>query len=189
MNKLPQPKDPRLVQGILLTNAIDPARGIPQALVDFKGRPLIDYAIESISPFCHSIAISANHASFSAYNYKTVADDLPGAGPLGSLTACMRHILADYYLISACSTPLISPRVYWELLMAAGDGVSAVASGPNGVEPLVACYHRTALYKMDRYLRAGRHNMADVISSLPAVVIPFHDTIFADGLNFPENLG
>lgn len=83
-------------------------QGVDKGLVDYQGRPLIEHALEKISPQLDDIILSAhrNAQRYSAYATRVVPDENSGySGPLSSMASYLpfcRHALA---LVVACDMP------------------------------------------------------------------------------------
>lgn len=118
-----------------------------------------------------------------------VFDDPPGAGPAGSLRGAFLASNAEWVLVAACDMPGITAEAVRTLLGArSGAADAVVAVDPSGgLHPLFACYRRSCLSALDRYLSAERRSMRGLVASLDHVAVPFDEKILWN-VNRPADL-
>lgn len=106
-----------------------------------------------------------------------VFDDPPGAGPAGSLRGAFLASNAEWVLVAACDMPGITAEAVRRLLGArSGAADAVVAVDPSGdLHPLFACYRRTCLPALERYLSAERRSMRGLVASLDYVAVLFDE--------------
>jgi molybdopterin-guanine dinucleotide biosynthesis protein A len=106
---------------------------------------------------------------------KTVADLMPGCGPLGGLHAALTAARSEAVIVVACDMPYISAPFLSHLASLAGEPVEAGGSGgfvavvphtERGYHPLCAVYTRAAIEPIERRLADGRLTMTDLLTDL-----------------------
>ena len=83
-------------------------------------------------------------------------DVIPASGPMGGLATALERAHAPRVLVVACDLPYLEEPLLAALAGAAAGGDGAWARSPRGVEPLVACYRRSARGVVRGAILAGR---------------------------------
>lgn len=119
--------------GVVLAGGRSSRMGRDKALLPWRGRRLIDYAVDTLRQTgCARVLVSGNYAG-----YQCVADQFPDRGPLGGLASVAQVVRNGLLLVVAVDQPLLTPALLRLLL----DGItSAHARGLDacryGEEPL-----------------------------------------------------
>ena len=181
------------IGGIILAGGKSSRMGQDKALLDFQGKRLIDYAIDLLSPICSGLLISVNQPGYEQFGFEIVADHFKGCGPIGGLHAALRASKYDWNLVVSCDTPFLSQKLF-DLLLQSKDGCQAVIpKHENGVEPLVALYHKNlggfleqkilqGDFKLQKLIREQKVNFLDVSDLLND-----HPNLF-NNLNSPADM-
>lgn len=98
-----------------------------------------------------------------------VVDLRPDAGPLAGLESALLASPAEWLVVLACDLPCATPELVAALLWGRAPQALAVAArGPQGLEPLAACYARGALPRLRDYLDSGRRAARGFLDGLGA---------------------
>lgn len=92
-----------------------------------------------------------------------------GLGPLAGLSHGWTLVETEVALVLAADHPLLVPELLSLLVeRALADPLAdaVVPLGPDGTEPLVACYRRRSAVVVDEQLAAGRRSLRGVLDSL-----------------------
>ena len=89
-------------------------------------------------------------------------DVIPASGPMGGLATALERARAPRVLVVACDLPYLEAPLLAALVDAAAEGDGAWARSPRGVEPLVACYRRSARGVVRGAILAGRLAVVDL---------------------------
>ena len=96
--------------------------GADKGLLDYQGRPLIEWVLDALAPQVEEIVISANRnlARYAAYGRRVLPDTLPDfPGPLAGVLAALQAVTADWLLVVPCDTPHLPANLALRLLGAA----------------------------------------------------------------------
>lgn len=117
-----------------------------------------------------------------------IVDEAPGRGPLGGLSAGLLRS-RDGVLVIACDVPNLRRSTLERLARAARSGDRPVAlRGPQGWEPLVAWYPRSALHTVRLALRSSRPAPFLVLERLGALALPVVDASEVINVNTRSDL-
>jgi len=185
------------ITGIVLSGGKSRRMGKEKGLCEFRGKPLISYAIEVMESLCETVIISANNQleKYEKLGYQVITDEYQEVGPLGGLYSCLKQSETEINLVLSCDTPFITKELFVELLQFSKHFDAVVPRHSNGfVEPLTALYHRSALLQMEQQLSAGRYKMIDLLDKINTKYVAIgsgnpglHVSVFHN-LNSPEDL-
>ena len=136
-----------------------------KGLVNFKGRPMVSYAIAALAPLVDQIVINANRNSeqYRQFGWPVVADQTDSFdGPLAGVLAAMTHVDADVLLVIPCDSPLIKAEHLQKLLVtrAENDADVAVAFDGERLHPVFLAIKTTLKTSLQDYLASGQRKMA-----------------------------
>jgi molybdopterin-guanine dinucleotide biosynthesis protein A len=131
------------------------------------GRAIIVRQIEVLRRVAASIVIIANEPErFADLGLPVQADLIPGAGAMGGIYTALEIAPADRVIVVGCDLPFLDPDVLDHLVELADGGDGAWVRSPRGVEPLIACYRRSARSVLRREIEAGRLALHELESVL-----------------------
>jgi molybdopterin-guanine dinucleotide biosynthesis protein A len=102
---------------------------------------------------------------------RMVADDLPGAGPLGGVFTALNHSPFRRVLVVACDMPLLNPDLVRYMASLADDADAIVPrhtdeEGHQRPEPLHAIYSRRCIEPIRRRLERGSLSIVGLLDEL-----------------------
>jgi molybdopterin-guanine dinucleotide biosynthesis protein A len=134
--------------------------GADKALLEFRGRTLLERALATLSQVCPTVAIVGDPARFS--NYGAVLEDVyAGCGPLAGIHAALARSSAEWNLILAVDMPFVSEELL-SYLFSTAEQSGAVVTVPRtekGLQPLCAVYRREFASVADRALKAQKYKI------------------------------
>ena len=155
--------------------------GLDKGWVRWRGRPLIEHALDRIGQQTvvpAEILISANRSieAYALTGARVVRDLRPGfAGPLAGLEAGLLHAKNDWVLVTTCDMPLI-PLNLLEKLSASLDGQAvAVARIGQKLSPLTILLSRFLVKSLSAYLDSGQSAVKPWLESQNLAVVEFEE--------------
>ncbi len=125
-----------MIAGVVLAGGLSQRFGADKAEALYHGRPLIDWSIEALTPYCDTLLISGRehpaHASVTDRPH-------PGLGPLGGIAGALfvaREHGCQYVLSMPCDTPEL-PDNLLRALVEAGRPAYAAACPVIGLWPVL----------------------------------------------------
>ncbi|MFA6052099.1 MAG: molybdenum cofactor guanylyltransferase MobA [Methylobacter sp.] len=136
-----------------------------KGLVNFRGRPMVSYAITALAPVVGQIVINANRNSeqYRQFGWPVVADQTDSFdGPLAGVLAAMSHADADVLLVIPCDSPLIKAEHLQKLLTTRAENDADVAAAFDGerLHPVFLAIKTTLKTSLQDYLASGQRKMA-----------------------------
>src|SRR5262245_912389 len=116
-----------------------------KALVDYHGKPQVEWAAELIAPFCASVHLSvrAGSADTPVAGLPVIVDEHDGAGPIAGIAAAQEAHPDAAWLVVACDLPFLDAATLGHLVSHrdAARIATAYRSAHDGLpEPLCAIW-------------------------------------------------
>ncbi len=163
------------ITGIILAGGNSSRMGFDKGLADFRGKPLIQYSIDTLQRLCSRIIISTNSSSYGQLGFPVQGDVLPGAGPMGGIYSSLLNSETECNLVLSCDTPFVTPALMQRILEnAEGYQVVLPSSKPGFIEPLIAYYHKNNTTAMLSFIESGNVKLIDYIETTFYRVIPVY---------------
>jgi molybdopterin-guanine dinucleotide biosynthesis protein A len=131
------------ITGIILAGGESRRMGNLKPLVIYRGKPLIHWIFEALSPICTDIIIIANSGNFSGLDASVFPDNYQHTGPAAGIEAGLAHCKTNLAIISSCDTPNLSTG-FFKYLLENHDGFDiSIAAHDSLNEPLIGIYSRS----------------------------------------------
>ncbi|MDD5577964.1 MAG: molybdenum cofactor guanylyltransferase [Methylobacter sp.] len=149
-----------------------------KGLINYRGRPLVSYAIAALTAIVDQVIISANRNLEQYQQFAVpVMTDLTGSfdGPLAGLLTAMIHTDADVLIVMPCDSPLIKTEHLQKLLdlRAEVDADVAVAFDGKRLHPVFLAIKTTLQPGLQDYLAGGQRKMDSWIEQQKMVKADF----------------
>ena len=148
--------------------------GSDKARVPIGGETLLVRVARELEPIASSVRVVARApASYDDLGLATIADSVPGKGPLGGLLSALEDAgPAPWIFLAACDQ--VGLRVAWarELLDRRQNDLRAVVYRSDRFHPLFAVYHVELMEELRRRIRRGDLKMQGLFEEVPTRVLP-----------------
>jgi molybdopterin-guanine dinucleotide biosynthesis protein A len=139
-----------------------------KGLLPFKGRHLIEHAIEKISPQVDDIVISANRNldQYRALGYAVYTDHTDGfEGPLAGIASTIPHCRHDWIVVVPCDMPSLPGNLVSAMLNWTSSAKLVVISTDNQPQ-LIFLLHRDLLDSILHYLATNQRSAMQWVNSV-----------------------
>lgn len=159
--------------------------GADKGLVDYRGRPLIEWVLDALRPQAGRLLISANRNLdvYGAYGHTVVSDSLPDfQGPLAGVLAALERTDARWLAVVPCDTPHLPADLVARLLDAARASGVPLAVAADDARTHHTCFvvdtsERAAL---DAFVARGGRAVRDWLAERPHATVRFDAAAFAN---------
>ena len=161
------------IEGFVLAGGRSSRMGREKALLDIGGVPLIVRTAQLVESVAGSATVVGETPGIRALGLHTVADDWPGAGPLGGIATALRVSRAPWSLVVACDLPYLT-KAWLEYLVSRGlasDADAVIAMNASGAEPLCAAYGASAEWAIRSAVSLGNLKVRSMLENLRGEVI------------------
>jgi len=160
--------------------------GADKSRLVVEGRPIIFRQMEILQRVASSVFIVAGDAGrFADVGVPVHADVVPGAGALGGILTALEMAGESRVLTVGCDLPFLEAGLLAHLADRAVGHDGAWVCTDRGVEPLLACYQRSAHGVIRQQVDAGRLRAGDLASVLDLAEV---DTEAVARFGAPERL-
>jgi molybdopterin-guanine dinucleotide biosynthesis protein A len=193
---MPDTERPRIAAVILAGGRGRRMGGADKGLIEYQGRPLIEWALAALAPQVDQLVISANRNldTYAAYGQRVLPDTLPDTlpdfpGPLAGVLTALDAVQADWLLVAPCDTPHLPPDLAAQLLHAAQHQSVPLAVAADAAR----IHHSCFIVRTDQrgnlaaFLARGERAVRHWQAGLASATVLFDSACFAN-FNQPEDL-
>jgi molybdenum cofactor guanylyltransferase len=187
---------PGKITGFVLAGGLSSRMGEDKSLLLFRGKPLIMYAIEALSPLCERVIISSNLLVYDFTGCEVWPDELPLKAPINGLYTCLKRSETEWNFMLTCDMPFADTSLFSCLLEQACHDDDAVipVHGQGLAEPLCGLYNRSILKVIDSQVRAEQYSILELLKYIRCKFVNigpdqgfYHKEMFSN-LNSPADL-
>ncbi len=149
--------------------------GSDKARAELGGTPLVRRLADMLAPHVSRVTVVADiKDKYQDLDLATIADRLPGLGPIGGLHAALSDLRSEEPWLLLTSCDLITINGHWidGLLLRAEFDVPCVAYRWDRWEPLLALYHSSITGMVEERIHAGQTAMQDLLDAARAEAMP-----------------
>lgn len=157
------------ITGIILSGGKSSRMGKDKGTCNFNGKPLVEYAIEALKPFCDEILLSTNKPdAYQKYGLPLIADEFKEIGPMGGIYSCLMKSTNKYNFVLSCDTPFISSQLIKHIIENVEDEFDVVAPihQTSFLEPLCAYYNISVLPHITTQIENNNFKLMSLLSSI-----------------------
>lgn len=138
--------------------------GVDKGLVEIAGKPMVKYALDTLTPLVHSLVINANRSveQYQQFGVPVIADTLAGhQGPLAGLSAGIHALNSDYIVMCPCDSPFLQSELIQALVKGCVDNDADIAVPHDGdrLQPVFCVVHRRVEASLNAFLDAGERKI------------------------------
>lgn len=154
--------------------------GVDKGLQPFRGKPMVQHAVERLAPQVDELLINANRnvEAYEALGHRVVADEIEGfAGPLAGFERGLAHAGGRLMVTVPCDSPFLPADLVARLrsaLEACGADLAVARTGRQA-HPVFSLMRRTVLPSLREFLGSGQRKIDRWYAALKVVEVPFDD--------------
>lgn len=174
---------------IILAGGKSSRMGQDKGLIQYRGKPMVTYAIEACRNLTSTIIISTNNVDYASFGYPLIGDVHKEVGPLGGLEAALTFSMTEDNIVCPCDMPNIHPGMFKTILQNKNGNKSVIVGDKEGkVFPVIGYYNKSALPVIQHQIKTGNYKMLSLVKELHAETIVIHSESLLSNLNYPEDL-
>jgi molybdopterin-guanine dinucleotide biosynthesis protein A len=131
-----------------------------------EGRTILARQLDTLTAVANEILLVGGRDVPDDVRVQSIADRVPGCGPLGGLHAALSESHGSATVIVACDMPYLSAPFLRHLLSLTDDADAVVPFTERGYHPLCAAYTRACLVPAAARLADRRFKMTELFQDL-----------------------
>ena len=152
------------VTGIVLAGGKSSRMQTDKGFVSYKGKLLVEHALDHLLPVCNEILISANRNEYTQFGYPVVKDLIYDLGPLGGIYSAVQCSSNDLNLILACDVLGFNPSILTEMInTSTGKKMVYLEDSRKGIEPLPLLLNKNILPEIEIQINNGDFKLQNFI--------------------------
>lgn len=158
------------IAGFVLSGGESSRMGVDKGLLEIDGVAVILRTARLVEMVAGPACVVGGVEMYRGSGLRAIADDWPGAGPLGGIVTALRASEAEWNLIVACDLPYLT-RLWLEFLVERARASAADAVVPinvRGAEPLCAMYRTRCEAALRATLDEGTRKVTDGLTRVRA---------------------
>jgi len=176
------------IEAFILAGGESSRMGRSKAALEVDGVPMLVRTARLVESAVGTATVIGTLNGSQSFGLRVIADDWPGAGPLGGIATALRASSAPWNLIVACDLPYLTGP-WLDFLVAralASQADAVVPTNTRGAEPLCAVYHERCEPAIRAALEGGARKVTDGLKDvLVELIDPFEWKAFdSEGLLF-----
>jgi len=152
--------------------------GVDKGLQPLRGRPMIEWVLERLTPQVAEIIINANQniERYECYGHRVVPDEIGGfAGPLAGLHAGLKAAAHPFVITVPCDSPFLPSDLVSRLSRELKSHDLAVARTGDQPHPVFALMKRQVRESLEAFLATGGRKIDAWYAALKVVEVSFDD--------------
>lgn len=171
---------------IILAGGQSRRMGRDKALLTWRGQALLAALAAEWRQVSDDIVVAGQpRAVLTEPAVRYAPDIIAGQGPLSGLHAGLLAVRHELAVVIACDMPFARPATGQQLAMACAGHEAVVAVHGERLEPLFACYRRSAAQPIAALLAAGKRRVVDLLAALAWRSYPLNGAAECRNLNTP----
>ena len=165
--------------------------GRDKGLVDYKGKPLVDWVIERLLPQVDELLISANRnlSEYSSRGYRVLPDALPDfQGPLAGILAGLQSARHEWMLSVPCDVPHLPQDLVVHMAEHAAGEEAVFARDAERDHPAILLLSKSCLPELMDYLEKGGRSVKGLLGTLNVGAATFPDAAAFGNMNEASQL-
>jgi molybdopterin-guanine dinucleotide biosynthesis protein A len=177
--------------GLILAGGYSRRMGQDKSLLEFHGKPQIEYVHELLQRSCVEVFLSKrkDQRSYKDLNVINDREEFSGHGPLGGILSAMKEHPDASWIVVACDLPFITGETIQTLLAhrAPQKIATAFISTHDGLpEPLCAIWEGHAYDLILKSFNEGIHCPRKVLIKHDAQLLQQDNPHWLDNINTPQ---
>ncbi len=178
--------------GLILAGGYSKRMGQDKALIDFHGKPQVNYCFDLVSKFCEQVFVSVR-ADQRYFNLPLLKDreQYANHGPLGGILSAMGSYPDVSWLVLACDLPLVEEKTIRFLIAhreASKIATAFKSSGDQLPEPLCAVWESHGFNELLESFTKGIFCPRKILINSNANLLTLPDDRWLRNFNSPTDL-
>jgi len=156
-----------------------------KSLLEYKGKPLIQHAVDVLGQVCDKVVISSNQNEYDFTGGEVWPDKMTIRAPIVGIYSCLKQSTSENNIVLSCDMPLINQLLLEYLISGHHDNhvVIPVHDGDR-IEPLCGIYTKKVVPLLGRFITLQDFSLQHFIKEAKCrlMVIDSHLEFYRDNM-------
>ncbi len=162
------------ISGALLAGGKSLRMQSDKATLCLAGESLFSRGVRALQTVCSEVFIAGDRGDLASAATPSYVDSFPGSS-LGGLHTAILHAANDWVCVLPCDLPFPSTRLLKKLLQHRNGQDAVIPRTPDGVEPLIGCYHKRILPIIEQQITAKKMRLTHLLNLLNVRYLDPHE--------------
>jgi len=179
------------ITAFILAGGQSSRMGTDKALVLFKGKPMMEHVLKTLSHSFKNIILISNHSAHQSLGLPVIKDAFDNIGPLGGIIAGLKHSETEQNFFIGCDMPLVQVEVLDKILQESIGSPNSLPCYQGKTETLCSILSKSSLPQLEQAVSEKHYRLYDILLALqPQLVDVSHLCSFNPfaNINTPDDL-
>jgi molybdopterin-guanine dinucleotide biosynthesis protein A len=184
---------PKNITGFILAGGKSSRMGEDKGLIQFQGKPMIEYTLNVMKQCCDQVIIVSNNPEYEQFGVTVIEDQIKDKGPLAGICTALSYSQNPTNLILTCDSPFVNKGLI-EALISSKKAEVTLPIYEGQLYPLTAVYQKSTLEYLQTQLDLNNLKVKDVIKMLNIHLVevknqsPFFTENLLENINSKKDL-
>lgn len=159
------------MNAIIIAGGHSSRMGRDKGLLDYNGKPMIQYVIDAVSPLADRVLLITQNPMYKRFGLETFADLIPDLGPAGGIYTALHISEVASNMILSCDIPLITTATLQYIKDQHKDYDISIAALNNKPEPLIGIYEKRCFEKWNALIAQKHSAVHEMIKQFNTQII------------------
>lgn len=146
--------------------------GRDKALLEFNGKPFIQYIADAMQEVFKKVIIISDHGELYQFLGLPIYKDIfKYCGPLGGIHSAFAHTKTKSIFIASCDIPLLTPELIRSIIDTPFQGDVIVLPSGKSIQPLCGLYSRNCVPTLEKHLKNGQYSVLRFLEDLSTIIV------------------
>ena len=165
------------IGAIVLAGGKSSRMGQDKGLMNFRGKPMVQWVLESVSRLTKDVLIVAHDGRYREFGHNVVGDEIKEIGPIGGIVTGLHQSACEVNLVLGCDLPFVTAELLEFMLENHRDVLVTCGFDGQHIHPLVGVYDRSALSGLTSCIHNGNHKLTGAVKQLPHRLLDLPNTM------------
>ncbi|MCH8330430.1 MAG: molybdenum cofactor guanylyltransferase [Bacteroidetes bacterium] len=162
---------------IILTGGRSKRFGEDKAMYLHKGTTFLHRAIDVAMEVVSRVVVIGDKEYDLRDDIDQFPDNVTGKGPLAGIVTGLKQSTTERNLVLACDYPNLNSKFLEWIIESAGEDEIVVVKEKDQLHPLIGCYSRSLLEKLNDLLLEEKLKMHLLVDQLQATILTVDETV------------
>lgn len=154
------------ITAIILAGGKSSRMGTDKSFIEINGKTLLESAIELCRPIFDFVLISSNNPVHKNFGVEIIPDEILDCGPIGGIYSCLKKSDTDWNFVISVDAAFVNTDFVKYLISEIDEYDAVIPIHSNGIEPLIALYHKNSLNAIEKRIQNEDFKMHNLINSI-----------------------